>query len=151
MPLASLIRPELILSNVECSDRASLLRKLANHVASANLVDSGEILFDKLIEREDLESTAFGGGVAIPHCKVDGLDAVLVAVAVVPEGIDFAAGDGKPVKLFFCIVSPSDSPVAHLQSLAAISRWIQSEQRVAALLELDDPQAIYDYLITSEV
>lgn len=150
MPLASLIRPELILSNVESSDRASLLRKLANHIASAGLVDSGEVLFEKLIEREDLESTAFGGGVAIPHCKIDGLDEVLVAIAVVPQGIDFAAGDGMPVQLFFCIVSPSNSPVAHLQSLAAISRWIQSEQRVAALLQLDDPQAIHDFLSTSE-
>lgn len=150
MPLASLIRPELILPNLECSDRASLLRKLANHVASAGLVESSEILFEKLIEREDLESTAFGGGVAIPHCKIDGLAEVLVAIAVVPRGIEFAAADGKPVKLFFCIVSPTDSPVAHLQSLAAISRWVQSAERVDALLQLDDPPAIYDYLSSSE-
>lgn len=150
MSLASLTRPELIFPALECSDRTTLLKTLADRLASAGVVASSSDLYANLLEREEIESTAFGNGVAIPHCKMDGLSEVHVAVAVVPEGVDFAAADGEPVCLFFCIVSPMNSPVAHLQSLAQISKWIQSTDRVQGLLVLDEATDIFSYLSTTE-
>ncbi len=96
----------------------------------AGVVGDAEALFQRLWEREQLGSTAIGRGIAIPHCKLDGLErVVLVAVGLAPAGVDFGAADEQPVRLFFVVVSPSRSPAEHLQSLAAISRWVKSRRR----------------------
>lgn len=146
MELASLTSPTLIFPRLDGADRTSVLRILARQVAEMGHVRDAQELFDRLVEREEVASTGVGGGVAIPHCKMNGLDHVVLAIGLVEKGIDFGAVDGQPVRLFFLVVSPSQTPAAHLQCLAAISKWVRSEGHVASLLELDDPQSIYDRL-----
>jgi nitrogen PTS system EIIA component len=74
------------------------------------------------------------------------LDQVVLAVGLLEQGLDFAAVDEQPVRVVFCIVSPDGSPAAHLQCLAAISRWVKEDRHIEKLLELSDPQAIYRLL-----
>jgi PTS system nitrogen regulatory IIA component len=123
-----------------------VLRTLAHKVAAQGHVRDAQELFDRLLEREEVASTGVGGSVALPHCKMSGLDRVLLAIGLLEKGIDFAAVDGQPVRLFFLVVSPSNAPAAHLQCLAAISKWVRHQGHVPALLDLDDAQAIYDRL-----
>jgi PTS system nitrogen regulatory IIA component len=146
MRLGSLTGPELIFLGLSAGDRTAVLRTLAEKVAAAGLVgDAGELL-RKLVEREQLGSTGIGGGVAIPHCKLQGLKRGVVAVAMLEQGVDFGAADGQPVRLFFLVVSPSESPAEHLQILAAISRWLKTGNHVEKILALRDRDAIYDLL-----
>ena len=146
MRLGALIRPELIFPDLPAADRAQVLRTLAGRVAERGLVTDANTLFDKLWEREQLGSTAIGGGIAIPHCKLDRLTGGVVCLGRVTEGVDFGAPDGQPVRLFFLVISPSQSPAEHLQILAAISRWIKRGGHVEALLEQPDAAALYEYL-----
>lgn len=146
MRLGSLIRPDLIFPDLPAADRAEVLRAFAERLAGHGLVDDAGALFDRLQEREQLGSTAIGGGIAIPHCKVDRLKSGVVALGRVLQGVDFGAADGQPVRLFFLVISPSQSPAEHLQILAAISRWIKSGSRIEALLEQPDAGALYEYL-----
>lgn len=146
MELGALTRPELIFPDLPATDPAGVLRALAERVARHGLVPSGEELFQRLWEREQLGSTGIGQGVAIPHCKLKGLKSGVVAVGMVLAGIDFGAVDGQPVKVFFLVVSPAESPAIHLQVLAAISRWIRADQHAGRLLALHDPAQVYDLL-----
>jgi fructose-specific phosphotransferase system IIA component len=144
--LGSLMRPDLIFPDLPAADRTEVLRAFAGRLAEQGLVNDADALFDKLREREQLGSTAIGGGIAIPHCKVDRLKSGVVSLGRVPQGVDFGAADGQPVRLFFLVISPSQSPAEHLQILAAISRWIRGGSRVEALLEQPDAGALYEYL-----
>jgi mannitol/fructose-specific phosphotransferase system IIA component (Ntr-type) len=144
--LGSLIRPDLIFLGLSATDRRTVLHELAEKIAGHGLVKAPAELYDKLWEREQLGSTAVGAGVAIPHCKLSGLARGIVAVGVTREGIDFAAADGQPVRLFFLVVSPSESPGEHLQALAAISRWVKANGHVARLLAQPDREAVYALL-----
>lgn len=146
MRLGSLIRPDLIFPDLEAVDRVEALRAFAARVADRGLVGDPVALFDRLWEREQLGSTAIGGGIAIPHCKVDQLEQGVISLGRVLRGVDFGAADGQPVRLFFLVISPSQSPAEHLQILAAISRWIKVAGRVEALLELPDAGALHSYL-----
>lgn len=146
MRLDSLTEPDLIFPDLDAADRDGVLRTLADRVARhEGIVDSGD-LYDKLIEREQLGSTGVGSGVAIPHCKLAGLDEVVLAVGISRKGVDFGAIDAQPVRLFFVVVSPTDAPAAHLQVLAAISRWLKKDSHVNRLLALHDRQKIYALL-----
>jgi PTS system nitrogen regulatory IIA component len=147
VPLGSLTRPELIFPDLPAADRQEVLRALAGRVAAGGLVKSADALFQQLWDREQLGSTGIGGGIAIPHCKLAGLKHGVVAVGIVPQGVDFGAVDGLPVRVFFLVVSPDGAPGQHLQTLAAISRWVKTgghtEER---LLALHDPRQVYDLL-----
>lgn len=144
--LGSLARPELIFPDLEADDAEQLLRALAEKVAAAGGVKSAEELCQKLREREKLGSTAVGSGVAIPHCKMPGLRDGVVALGVARAGVDFGAADGVPVRVFFLVVSPSEAPAEHLQTLAALSRWIKTEQNPAKILASRGRQEIYELL-----
>ena len=146
MELESLTDSELIFPQLDCSDRSGLLRALAGRVVEKGYVDDAAELYDRLVEREELGSTGVGAGVAIPHCKVNGLDRVVLAIASTRQGIDFGAVDGAPVRLFFLVVSPASSPAAHLQCLAAISKWVKVRDHVAKLLLLTEPDKIIEQL-----
>jgi PTS system nitrogen regulatory IIA component len=101
--------------------KRSLLQQLA-HLAGQRLnVDSAEILAS-ITEREQLGSTGFGQGVAIPHGKIDGLNRIYCQFARLAEPVDFKAIDDRPVDLVFLLLSPINAGAEHLKALAAISR-----------------------------
>ncbi len=148
MRLASLTRPELIfpdLAGAPGGNRDTVLRELAGRIAKAGVVRDPEDLFQKLWEREQLGSTGIGSGIAIPHCKLPGLSHGIVAIGLVPAGVDFGAVDGQPVRLLFLVLSPSASPGEHLQVLATISRWVKAG-RAERILALREPAAVVELL-----
>ena len=101
--------------------KKALLQQLANLAAQRLDVDSSAILAS-LAEREQLGSTGFGQGVAIPHGKIDGLKQIYGLFARLSEPVDYKAIDGRSVDLVFLLLSPPDSGAEHLKALAAISR-----------------------------
>jgi mannitol/fructose-specific phosphotransferase system IIA component (Ntr-type) len=144
--LGSLVRPELIYNDLAATDRPGILRAMAERVAAQGLVgDAGE-LFAKLWERESLGTTGIGAGIAIPHCKIQGLAQGVVAVGISQQGIDFAALDAQPVHVLFLVVSPAESPAEHLQVLAAISRWIKGGRHAEILRSLHSAEDLYRFL-----
>ena len=146
MRLGSLTRPELIFPDLPATDRAGVLHALAERIAGRGAVPNAVDLYQKLLEREQLGSTGIGAGIAIPHCKLPGLKRGVVAIGLVPQGVGFGAVDGQPVRVFFLVVSPSDSPAEHLQVLAAISRWVKADRHAERVLGLHDAHAVYDFL-----
>jgi PTS system nitrogen regulatory IIA component len=144
--LEALTRPELILPQLAAADAHGVLREFADQIAAAGLVPDADELYRKLAERERLGSTAVGGGVAIPHCKLRGLGQAVVAIGRVEPGIDFGAADGEPVRAFFVVVSPSEAPAEHLRVLSTVSRWIKGRQNVEQLLALADRDRLWELL-----
>lgn len=146
MKLKSLTGPELIFPDLEGRQATAVLLELSMRLSEADVVPSPEWLYEKLREREELGSTGIGKGVAIPHCKCKGIERVIIAIGTSRQGIDFGAPDEEPVRLFFVVLSPEKEPAAHLQSLAAISRWVKADEHVERILEAETPTAILDLL-----
>ncbi len=142
MHLSELTEPELIFPGLEGIDGPSVLREIATRLAAAGRVRRPQRLLQGLLEREGVGSTALGQGVAVPHCRFHGSSKLLVAIGLCPQGVDFGAEDGQPVKVFFVVVSPNNAAVEHLKCLAAISKWVKNDQ-MTRLLEVDDPVEIY--------
>ena len=149
MQLGAWIQPDLIFLDLPGSDRPTALKALADGLAEKVALGDAEELYQRLLEREELGSTAIGAGIAIPHCKVKKLDDVIVAIGITRREIDYAAEDGQPVRLLFLVVSPDDKPAEHLRSLSAISKWVKDRSRVEQILALDAADSIYA-LLTEE-
>ncbi len=107
--------------------KGEVIQELAGVVAAGHPEIERSRLVQALEDREKLNSTALGEGVAIPHGKLPGLRRVVAAFGRSPTGVDFNSLDGKPTHLFFLLVAPEDSAGAHLKALARISRLLKDE------------------------
>ena len=90
---------------------------------------AAKAILASLNAREKLGSTGFGGGAAIPHGKLEGLDRVVGHFARLSTPIDFGAVDGMPVDLVFLLLSPPDAGAEHLKALASVSRAFRDRRR----------------------
>jgi PTS system nitrogen regulatory IIA component len=121
MQLADFLDFDAIKTSLPGGNKRSLLQQLANLAAQRLGLDASAI-HASLVEREQLGSTGFGQGVAIPHGKIEGLSRIYGLFARLSEPLDYKAIDGRPVDLVFLLLSPVDAGAEHLKALAAISR-----------------------------
>ena len=130
MQLADFLDFDAIKTSFPSGNKRSLLQQLAN-LAAQRLGTGASAIHASITEREQLGSTGFGHGVAIPHCKIDGLNQIYGLFVRLSESVDYKAIDGRPVDLIFLLLSPLDAGADHLKALAAISRVTRN----AAVLE----------------
>ena len=109
MNLINLLRNECIQANADCTNRDQVLAAIAALAKKSAILDNMQEseIFKGLTDREDLSTTGFGNGIAIPHCRLDGVEDFVVGVLSVPAGAAFNAMDDEPVKLFVFIIAPS--------------------------------------------
>lgn len=86
-------------------------------------------LWQMLIAREKMMSTATGNGIAIPHVRnpvVLHMEHPSVALCFLKKPVDFKALDGKPVFILFILLSPSVKK--HLAILSRLAFCLQNEK-----------------------
>jgi len=121
MQLSDFLDFDAIKTGLPGGNKRSLLQQLANAAGQRLGVEPAAILAS-LNEREQLGSTGFGQGVAIPHGKIEDLGRIYGLFARLSEPIDYKAIDGRRVDLVFLLLSPPDAGADHLKALAAVSR-----------------------------
>ena len=125
MKIQNLLIQDMILLGLESGERDEVLKEMVSFLKKRNRITKEKDLYEKLIQREDLGSTAIGEGVAIPHCKMKGIKDPVVMLAVSTKGVQFHSLDGKPSHLFFLVASSPDNPSLNLQILAAIAHLVR--------------------------
>ncbi|SFS05083.1 PTS sugar transporter subunit IIA [Sphingomonas jatrophae] len=130
--LSDLLAHDAVLESLAVPNKKALFQQLGN-VAARQLGLDARMVSERLSERERLGSTGFGGGIAIPHGKIDGLTKVTGWFARLSQPIEFAAVDDMPVDLVFLLLSPTDAGVEHLKALARVSRRLRDRGFVAKL------------------
>ena len=95
---SDLLAPRAVFSALAVPNKKALFQQLAAAAAPLTRVEPRTIV-ERLSERERLGSTGFGGGVAIPHGKLEGIDQVVGVFARLAAPIDFQAIDDMPVDL----------------------------------------------------
>lgn len=147
--LADLLRPDEVIAALSVPNKKSLFVQMAR-LATKSRELSAQDVTERLLDRERLGSTGFGGGVAIPHGKIEGLDHVVGLFARLSSPIDFAAIDDMPVDLVFLLLSPPDAGVEHLKALARVSRKLRDRAFVAKLRGAGSPDALYALLANGD-
>ena len=113
--------------HVEGADKADVLRSVVDILALPQEVDR-DFLYQVLLARESLGSTAIGNGIAIPHGRSPialHINRALVSIYYLEKPIAFQAIDGLPVHTLFTIVSPTIK--AHLSLLSKISYGLRDD------------------------
>jgi PTS system nitrogen regulatory IIA component len=125
MKLHPFLDEDLVLAPLKSRSRDDVLREMVERLPQRTVAASGEDLLGKLLEREKLGTTAIGGGIAIPHCKVGGLKAPVLVLGLSHEGVAFDSVDGKDTHVIFLVVSPLEHPNTNLRLLASIAKLVR--------------------------
>jgi PTS system nitrogen regulatory IIA component len=107
-------------------DKVDAIRLMARMLAPAVQVDAPEVE-RLLVDREKLQSTGIGDGVAIPHASADTAVRQAAALLLCPRGVPFDAIDGDTVEIVFGVIGPRRATGEHLRTLARISRLLRDE------------------------
>ena len=149
MILSQFLDFEAIRADLAVNNKRQLLGQLAQVAGQRLGIEPGRIA-DAIAERERLGSTGFGGGVAIPHGKLEGLDRVYALVARLSTPVDYKAIDGGKVDLVFLLLSPPDAGAEQLMALAAVSRLVRHAATIEKLRGARSRDALAAVLIGVE-
>ncbi len=100
MKISDILVREASILDLKSTTKDDLLAEMAGALAAAEPALEADPLLSVLREREALQSTGIGEGVAIPHGKMGGLDRLVASFARSTEGVDFDSIDGQPTQHF---------------------------------------------------
>ncbi len=141
MKIMEILARDAVILDLGVRTKREVLAEMAAALAKVEPQIEADRLLEVLLEREALQSTGIGEGVAIPHGKLTGLDRLVATFARSREGIDFESIDGQPTQHFFLLVVPERSGGQYLKALARISRFFRDAAFRQKLIEgetLDD-------------
>lgn len=152
MRLTDLLSPERVgikRTSGEPFDKEKAIAQLAGMLGEHDGVTTSEIE-RVLLEREQLQSTGIGEGVAIPHGALPQLTEQVAALLIVPDGVDFQAIDDAKVSILFGVIGPKRATGEHLKTLARVSRLLRSREFRARLVGAADPLAAFELISAEE-
>ena len=122
IPLPRLLPPELVRLDIRGSSKEAVLRQLCEPLVAAGLLQSSEDFLGKLVEREEMVSTAIFPGIAIPHARKPEECPVpepRIVLGVSREGVDFDSLDGRPTHALFLVCA--NQVAVHLKVIAELA------------------------------
>lgn len=119
-----------------------VLNTLTDAVKKNPAIGNPELFKKSIFDREEVTSTGIGGGIAIPHVRMDEIKDITIGVAIVPEGVDFDAIDNQPVYLVVLIATPRSKDKEYLQLLAKVTQALRDEQLYQRLIHCQSPRQV---------
>jgi len=150
MNLRELLQPESVILSLEPGSKEEIIDRLVGVLPLNGGEELRQKVYEAVLEREGVMSTGIGRGVAIPHAKTDSVAGLMAAVGIAREPVPFDSIDGKPVRLFFLIVSDSRTTSPHIKALSLISRVLNDPARKSVLSEADSVEDVMDALDVSD-
>lgn len=140
----------LSVSGVDIGCQISSKKKLMEKITTLLLQGRPELdrktVLQTLTERERLGSTGIGNGVALPHGRINGLDDVIGAVAVLASPLDYDSLDKQPVNLAFGLLVPAEANEQHLKILAYLARLFSDIDLRRDLVNAKSSNEVYELL-----
>lgn len=152
MRLTDLLSPERIgiqRANGQPFDKDKAIAFLARLIGARDGAPAADIE-RALLEREQLQSTGIGEGVAIPHGALPQLTEQVAALLIVPNGVEFQAIDGADVTILFGVITPKRATGEHLKTLARVSRLLRNKDFRQRLIHAPDEQSVFDMVQSEE-
>jgi PTS system nitrogen regulatory IIA component len=142
MRLKTYVHPECFIHDLAAKTREEALREIVSVVTAKGIIKDQAAVLERLLERERIQSTAVGSGIAIPHCFTDEVADLVIVVARAPGGIAFDSFDGRPTHVVFLLMGNRQEHGLHLKALARIARLIKSTAFIDRIVAADSVEGM---------
>ena len=148
MQLSELLTPSRTLCHADVVSKKRALELASQTIAEQLDGLAAEDIFSGLINRERLGSTGIGEGVAIPHCRISGVNTAIGMLMTLSTPIDFDAIDNRPVDLICFLLVPEDGAEEHLQTLAGLAELFNDSATRESLRNCEDALSLLNRVQT---
>jgi len=128
------------------SDKKAVIRQLIGLLDTQGCVVNKEMLYQDVIERENLTSTGIGNGCGIPHAHSDAVTHTVLAVACLNPAISFDSIDEIPVRIVFLLAGPKSCTGMHLKILSKMARLLHGQDYCNALAQAESEDSFREIL-----
>ena len=151
MKLKDILTPELTLTQVGgIQTKKQILTLISTAIANVDSRIKIKRVFDALMAREQLGTTAVGFGFAIPHARLKDINHAICTVVSLQDPINFDTDDNhQPVDIIFGLIVPEQATQDHLSILADIAEHIKDPDYRKHLREATDQEHLFQAAIHS--
>ncbi len=142
MRISQLLNKDSIIADLSANNKQGVINELAAAISGTTNASDQQIA-TVLMEREELGSTGIGGGIAIPHGKLNLVENIIIGFGLSKKGIEYDSLDNKPVHIFFLLLTPDNSTGGHLKVLAQISKLLKMDEFKNRLVESSSTEEIF--------
>jgi PTS system nitrogen regulatory IIA component len=146
MKITDYLKEDRVAADLQGTDKLSILKEMSRLLMKPCQAASAEDLVRILLEREKLESTGIGEGIAIPHGRVKKLNEFVLSFGRSTKGIDFDSIDHKPTHLFFFVMAPENSAVNNLKLLSRIVTLLKDPSFKRRLMEARSSKELFQII-----
>lgn len=148
------IDQKLIIPDLTARTRQQAIRILVDKIfeTGRNLFETdvtSDYIYSKVIERENIQTTGLGNGIAFPHARLQNCTDLVLAVGVSKTGIDFESFDRQPCNIICLLISPERKPYLNLQMMALLARFLADEQNIERIRNCSSAEKIVQFLKNS--
>jgi PTS system nitrogen regulatory IIA component len=147
MDFASKLRSGCFCLDLKANTKDGIITELVDAMVAEGLLPDREAALKAVLEREGRISTGLQYGVAVPHGKTATVKDLVVAFGIKRSGVDFAAEDGDPSRIFVMTISSPLRTGPHLKYLSEISKMLTNPRVRSRVLESWDRQEIIAILL----
>lgn len=137
-----------IVPHLASDNKLDAIQELITTVKRYRRLQDADTITERVLEREALESTGIGHGVAIPHARIPNLNRIVCALGRHQAGLDFDSIDRAPVSLVFLILYPPNKVAPYLFIVSTLTRMLLHDGLAERLLGAADDQML-DFLLAS--
>jgi len=145
------LKPIQVVPDLKAKNKVQAVEELIEVLAKQKLIRNKKLILTRLIDRESLDSTALGDGIAVPHARVDTGGEIAIAVGRSAAGIDFGALDKKKVHVIVLIVWNPALPGLFNHLFAGLAKFLRQDEFRKRIFVATDRNALYAILSEIEL
>ena len=123
----------LCLAGLAVQNKERLFQRFAKAVTKKHKTISADLLMDRMEARERQAPTSIGGGVAVPHAFLQGIEKPMVGAFLLQRAIPYGPSEEDRVKIAFFLVGREGNTEHHLPILARIARLCSTPEFLQVL------------------
>ncbi|MBT3602180.1 MAG: PTS sugar transporter subunit IIA [Candidatus Latescibacteria bacterium] len=123
------IEASLMVPQLRSQDRMGAIKELVDRLYQSEHVTDSLRFLQAVLDREDLESTVLGKGVALPHARCRSVAQPSLALGISQTGIPFhTEAYPEPVYVVCMLAMPEAVPIVYLPFLAQLAELFQAAE-----------------------
>jgi mannitol/fructose-specific phosphotransferase system IIA component (Ntr-type) len=146
---ADFLKPAQVVYSLKAKDKIQAVEELLDVLVKQKLIENKKPILTRVLDRESLESTAIGHGVALPHARMDTGHDIAVVVGRSAAGIDFESIDRKKVHIIILIVWNPSIPGLFNHLFAGLAQFLRNPGFRKRLFEAKNKTELYK--VVSEI
>ncbi len=140
-------KPKYINLDFSAENKYEAVAEMSKKAKDLKIVKDHRWLYQVVVAREELVSTAIGKGIALLHPRhfhPSKIKKPSIIFGRSKESVEFEAIDNKPVRLYFLLLLHDD--MQHLFSISYISKLLINEKNIETVLNAKNEEEIYTNL-----